>query len=412
MDATHLKEKYPELISHLEKNGYSKGYIKKAETVIRKVISLDGDDSVKSYEDLFNSMNPSTGYSMSHSAQKTRRNLIGLVMAFDIHGILPDGRSKTGFMRENSFSHLNNHYRLLIENFRQYATKHGKRSGTIRHEIYLASCFFLHLQNRGAGTISEATCSQVVDFFLNDNGTRLGHTYRRKIKSVLIGNRGTEFENACADVIELLPFTRAERKNFPYLREEEAETLRRAIVRDDTGHSVRDRLVFALAFLYGMRGTDIVRFSYDRIDWENDTITFEQSKTGAIQTLPLLPIIGNFVVDLVRDNPDRKGDVPMFTNMSCPGAPLSESSVSQIVSTFIKSSNVRADGGLKGLRLLRHHAATTMLRSGVKSPVISSVLGHFSPESIVPYIDGALEDLRSCGLDISQYPVPEDLFKL
>ena len=56
--------------------------------------------------------------------------------------------------------------------------------------------------------------------------------------------------------------------------------------------------------------------------------------------------------------------------------------------------------------------ATTLLANEVASPVISSILGHSSPESLNPYIDADIEHLRDCSLSISDYPVRKEVFEL
>ena len=70
------------------------------------------------------------------------------------------------------------------------------------------------------------------------------------------------------------------------------------------------------------------------------------------------------------------------------------------------------DGGRTGVRIFRHHLATSLLGSQVSSTVISSILGHTSPESINPYLDADLEHLRECSLGIEDYPVAKEVFEL
>jgi integrase len=75
-------------------------------------------------------------------------------------------------------------------------------------------------------------------------------------------------------------------------------------------------------------------------------------------------------------------------------------------------AGVRKDGGRTGVRIFRHHLATALLGNRVPSPVISSILGHKSPESINPYVDADLEHLRECSLGIEDYPVAKEVFEL
>ena len=55
-----------------------------------------------------------------------------------------------------------------------------------------------------------------------------------------------------------------------------------------------------------------------------------------------------------------------------------------------------------GTRLLRHSAASRLLRASVALPTISAVLGHASPESTNTYLSIDQERLLECVL-----PLPE-----
>ncbi len=58
----------------------------------------------------------------------------------------------------------------------------------------------------------------------------------------------------------------------------------------------------------------------------------------------------------------------------------------------------------------RRYLATKLLRNGVTPRYISEIMGHISSESLNPYIDADIVHLRECGIDISKYPVGEEVF--
>ena len=53
-----------------------------------------------------------------------------------------------------------------------------------------------------------------------------------------------------------------------------------------------------------------------------------------------------------------------------------------------------------GTRMLRHHAATKLLRAGTPLPTISAILGHSSPESTNVYLSEDTEQMRACVLPL------------
>ena len=55
-----------------------------------------------------------------------------------------------------------------------------------------------------------------------------------------------------------------------------------------------------------------------------------------------------------------------------------------------------------GTRLLRHNAATRLLRASVPLPTISAVLGHASPESTDLYLSVDQDRLLECVLDVPE----------
>lgn len=80
--------------------------------------------------------------------------------------------------------------------------------------------------------------------------------------------------------------------------------------------------------------------------------------------------------------------------------------------SVFNEAGVRKDGGRTGVRIFRHHLATVLLENRVSPPVISSILGHTSPESIKTYVDADLEHLRECSLSIEDFPVAKKVFEL
>lgn len=55
----------------------------------------------------------------------------------------------------------------------------------------------------------------------------------------------------------------------------------------------RDKAIFLLGYVLGIRACDIVALKLTDINWENDCIQFVQSKTGNTVKLPLCTDIGN-----------------------------------------------------------------------------------------------------------------------
>ncbi|MGL5620620.1 MAG: tyrosine-type recombinase/integrase, partial [Tannerellaceae bacterium] len=180
--------------------------------------------------------------------------------------------------------------------------------------------------------------------------------------------------------------------------------------KDETVSSLLDKTIVTIAYYTGMRGTDITSLTIDNIDWDKETITLIQSKTGVELILPLTTTVGNAIWRYITSmRPKGHGKEVLVSNRR-PFEKLDW--LWRHIKNIFNEANVRTDGSRTGVRIFRHHLATSLLANNIASPVISSILGHTSPESVSPYIDADIEHLRECALNISNYPIAEEVFEL
>ena len=67
-------------------------------------------------------------------------------------------------------------------------------------------------------------------------------------------------------------------------------------------------------------------------------------------------------------------------------------------------------GDRRGTHIFRHRAATVMAENNIPAPVISATLGHTSPKALDSYLSADIVHLRECAIDISEYPIAEEVF--
>ena len=72
--------------------------------------------------------------------------------------------------------------------------------------------------------------------------------------------------------------------------------------------SHRDAAIFFLGLTTGMRAVDVVDLRLANIDWDNETIFFQQSKTGNAVCLPLTVDIGNSIYRYILEERPRVDD--------------------------------------------------------------------------------------------------------
>jgi integrase len=167
--------------------------------------------------------------------------------------------------------------------------------------------------------------------------------------------------------------------------------------------SSRDAAITLLALTTGLRACDIVHLRLADIDWRERTAGIVQQKTHNPLTVPLTDLLVGRLADYVLDDRPDSPDDHVFLRSVAPHARLADhASIYRVIAEVFRRAGV-ADVKA-GTRLLRHNAASRLLRAAVPLPTISAVLGHASPESTDLYISVDRDRLLECVLDV---PVPK-----
>jgi site-specific recombinase XerD len=107
--------------------------------------------------------------------------------------------------------------------------------------------------------------------------------------------------------------------------------------------------------------------------------------------LPLPQEVGDAVLHYLEHFRPRIDDAHVFLRVYAPLGPLPSSGpISKLVRRAIQRAGIQAPS--MGAHVLRHSAATAMLREGVSLDIIGAVLRHRSMESTAHYakVDAAL----------------------
>ena len=163
--------------------------------------------------------------------------------------------------------------------------------------------------------------------------------------------------------------------------------------------TARDAAITLLALSTGLRACDIVGLRLGDIDWRAGTIGIIQQKTGNPLTLPLASLVTAKLADYVlAERPDSRED-HVFLRCKAPHTKLADhASIYRVIAATFRVAGV---SDLKvGTSVLRHSAASRLLRAGVPLPTISAVLGHASPESTNVYLSVDQERLLECVLPV------------
>lgn len=140
---------------------------------------------------------------------------------------------------------------------------------------------------------------------------------------------------------------------------------------------VRDRAILLLLAQLGLRAGDIFSMCLDDIAWDEGTLRVRGKGRRDVR-LPLPQDAGDALIEyLTRARPAGTED-RVFLRSTAPYRPFRDSSV---VSTIVRLAVERAriaQPPSRGANLLRHSAATGMLRAGASLESIAAVLRHRS----------------------------------
>jgi site-specific recombinase XerD len=180
-----------------------------------------------------------------------------------------------------------------------------------------------------------------------------------------------------------------------YLSKEEVEKLIVAC-NPVTAKGARDRAVLLLLVRLGLRAGDIVHLRHGDIDWEQGALQVT-GKGRRQSVLPLPQDAGDAILNYLEHWRPGIRDEHVFLRVNAPFLPLAGSSA---VSSLVNRAARRACLSANRIRahLLRHTAASLMLREGVPLQTIGGLLRHQSLDTTVLYAKVDVEML----LEIAQ----------
>ena len=189
------------------------------------------------------------------------------------------------------------------------------------------------------------------------------------------------------------------KKLIPYLTKEESDKIWTVLKGDVI--SYKEKAIFLLGFTLGIRACDTVNLKLKDINWEKDTISFIQQKTGNAVNLPLSPVLGNALFNYITKERNHSSYDNVFLSIYPPFKPLRDhSSCYYIVKKVIDLSGIEMGERFCGIHFLRHNVASNLINKNMPIETVAAVLGHASPDTTNIYITVNEDKLRECTLSL------------
>lgn len=162
----------------------------------------------------------------------------------------------------------------------------------------------------------------------------------------------------------------------------------------------RNYAIVLLLARCGLRAGDIADLRFSDIDWETQTISRIQQKTGNVLGLPLFNDVGEAIIDYLKNSRPESNSDHVFIQHKPPFTHFGGSAVGSMVNHLIWKAGQKTGKRKCGSHALRHSLASRLLENDVPLPVISEILGHTNTKTTMEYLRIDVERLRACALEV------------
>lgn len=169
----------------------------------------------------------------------------------------------------------------------------------------------------------------------------------------------------------------------------------------------RDKAIILLASRLGLRAGDISGLTFDDMDWTEARVRVSGKNRREVW-LPLVQDVGDAIIAYLECERPRVHGAHVFMTSIAPYGPASSPLVSSVVRRAMERAGI--DAPSRGTRILRHSAATAMLRQGATLHQIGSVLRHASIETTYHYAKVDADLLRMVAAPwpvLPETPIPD-----
>ena len=288
----------------------------------------------------------------------------------------------------------NQNLNKLYYEYDSYLREKYSNENTVRFYDYEVFCFFQYLDSIQIYGLSEISAATIVDYLRTMKQSRQ--------RAVLCGLRLYFTFIGRTDLFAVIDGMHAYRSKriIPVLTDDEKDRLRDTI--ESGVISNRDAAIVLLGLSTGIRAIDLINLRLSNIDWNLETISFKQSKTGNLVNIPLTLAVGNAIAKyLYKERPKIDNDY-LFVRALAPFDPLAgHTSCYAIVKNAFKKADISKDARIFGMHMLRHNAASTMVKNEVPISTIAAILGHASTDTTDVYITTDAVRLRECVLPMT-----------
>ena len=313
--------------------------------------------------------------------------------------------SQTAFPRaEQMIDTIPQWCRPSVDEFLKLLEREGREASTVM--MYRSSicrfCSFLGQTN--INSFAEITAEDIINFNLQDiHSTPDGKAaYNSRIRNFLLHLTDQKIITN-KYLYRAVPIISAPRRRIAeILTDNEIRQIWSVDIDKLDPLSLRDYCMVSIGLGMGLRSSDIANLKFTDINWQKQSISFTQQKTGKAQIMPMPVRVGNAIFKyLCEGRPKGNYSTYIFINHRKPFGRLTRGVLERALHRFIDNSD-----HLHGFHILRKTFSTLMLRGNNEISVISDALGHKTDNTLSEYLSIDEERIRLCPLSLEMLGIP------
>ena len=158
----------------------------------------------------------------------------------------------------------------------------------------------------------------------------------------------------------------------------------------------RDYAILLLLVTYGLRSREVAALTLEDLDWERERLGVPERKAGHSTAYPLSPIVGEAILDYLKNGRPKTTDRHVFFRGFAPAGPVTAPVISSRAAHYFRQVGVTVPR--PGSHTLRHTCVQRLVDAHFSLRAIGDYVGHRSPDSTKIYSKVDVEALREVAL--------------
>jgi site-specific recombinase XerD len=297
------------------------------------------------------------------------------------------------FMKRGRIVPDNEFHQKLYAEYQDYILTIYDNANTIHFYEYGMYCLLQFLNSKGITDIKQLSPALIMEYIKATKLTRQREMLC-ELRCIFRYLKREDLYNAIAGI-----HAPRIKKIIPVLTDAELQKIYDCI--NERKISLRDSAIVIIGLSCGIRACDLIKLQLSDIDWDNETIQFKQSKTGNVVCLPLTEQVGNALFRYITEERPQIKSNYLFLRSVAPYSPfVDHAACHSIVSRVFQIAGINTDNRMSGMHMLRHNAASTMVKNEVPIETIAAILGHATPDTTDIYITTDVKRLKECVLSM------------